>query len=49
MVAGRESGGGEWAKWMKGRGRYRSPVMESVNGNKKQSIRNTVNDIVIMI
>ena len=41
-------GAGDWAKGTKERERYRPPVMKGVSHrNKKQSIRNAVNDIVI--
>ena len=44
------SGGKESAKWVKGSGRYRPPVMEWIrHGNKRHSIGNIVNDIVIVL
>ena len=49
MVArGKRVGG--WAKWVKGSGRYRLPVIEQrSHGNKSYSIGNTINGIVIML
>ena len=39
---------GGWAKWVKGNGRYRLPVMERIsNGDERHSIGNIVNVIVI--
>ena len=49
MVA-REEEGRSWAKWVKGSGRYRLPVMEQISHrNKRHSISNIVNDTAIVL
>lgn len=40
-------GGGGWAKWVRGSGRYRLPVMEGVShGHERHSIRNRADSTV---
>lgn len=50
LMGARGEEGGRWAKWVKGSGRDRLPVMERINhGNKSHSIGSIVHDIVIAL
>ena len=50
MVVARGEEVGGWAKWVKGSGRYRLPVMEWVSHeNRRHSMENTVDDTVIAL
>ena len=45
-----EMGGGGWAEWVKGSGKYRLPVMEGVShGDQRYSIGNIVSGSIIAL
>lgn len=42
--------GGGWAKWMRGSGRYKPPLMEGIShGDERQGIGSTVKGTVIVL